>query len=65
MKMFYIPGLHPRPTRQTETEPTAAWWRDPLSHPALDAMSERELADLPFTRPTAAARPCESARCAG
>jgi hypothetical protein len=26
------------------------WLRDPLSHPALEAMSERELADLPFRR---------------
>ncbi|HTV70937.1 MAG TPA: hypothetical protein VMF90_20605 [Rhizobiaceae bacterium] len=25
------------------------WLRDPLSHPVLDAMSERELADLPFS----------------
>jgi hypothetical protein len=23
-------------------------WRDPLSHPALRAMTSRELADLPF-----------------
>lgn len=25
-----------------------AWRRDPLAHPALQAMSQRELADLPF-----------------
>lgn len=25
-----------------------AWRRDPLAHPALQAMSERELADLPL-----------------
>lgn len=25
------------------------WLRDPLSHPALDTMSQRELADLPFS----------------
>ena len=24
------------------------WRRDPLSHPALQAMSQRELGDLPF-----------------
>ncbi len=24
------------------------WQRDPLSHPALDAMTQRELGDLPF-----------------
>jgi len=26
------------------------WRRDPLTHPALAAMSPRELADLPFDR---------------
>jgi hypothetical protein len=26
------------------------WVRDPLSHPVLDSMSERELGDLPFRR---------------
>jgi hypothetical protein len=26
------------------------WRRDPLSHPVLEAMSPRELADLPFDR---------------
>jgi len=26
------------------------WCRDPLSHPVLDGMSERELGDLPFRR---------------
>lgn len=26
------------------------WRRDPLAHPALEAMSVRELADLPFDR---------------
>lgn len=25
-----------------------AWRRDPLSHPAIRAMSQREIADLPF-----------------
>lgn len=24
-------------------------WRDPLSHPAIRAMSSREIADLPFS----------------
>ena len=27
----------------------AEWIRDPLAHPDLDAMSERQLADLPFS----------------
>lgn len=26
------------------------WLRDPLSHPALESMSQRELGDLPFRR---------------
>jgi hypothetical protein len=26
----------------------ADWWRDPLSHPDIKAMSERARADLPF-----------------
>ena len=30
---------------------------DPLAHPALAAMSERQLADLPFPRPEPAAAP--------
>ena len=40
--------------RRRETQPVAemclAWVCDPLSHPALQTMSERELADLPFRR---------------
>ena len=27
---------------------TANWVTDPLSHPVLDTMSERELGDIPF-----------------
>ena len=27
-----------------------SWWRDPLAHPDIAAMSPRELADLPFNR---------------
>ncbi|MBZ9853017.1 hypothetical protein LB566_04355 [Mesorhizobium sp. CA13] len=27
---------------------TVAWLTDPLSHPVLSAMSERELGDMPF-----------------
>ncbi len=40
--------------RRTHIQPTTeirlAWMRDPLSHPDLQTMSERELADLPFCR---------------
>ena len=28
----------------------ATWYRDPLSHPSISRMSERERADLPFDR---------------
>ncbi|MER8635746.1 hypothetical protein [Mesorhizobium sp. M1365] len=32
---------------QDDSEATS-WVTDPLSHPVLDTMSERELADMPF-----------------
>lgn len=35
---------------RAETETRLRWLRDPLAHPVLEAMSERELADLPFGR---------------
>ena len=31
-----------------EADHKARWQRDPLAHPALETMSERELADLPI-----------------
>ncbi|TIV71894.1 MAG: hypothetical protein E5V89_07965 [Mesorhizobium sp.] len=37
----------PRPVGRDEGE-IARWVVDPLSHPALDSMSERELGDMPF-----------------
>lgn len=41
----------------------AGWVRDPLSHPVLNTMSERELGDMPF-RLTARRTAFESAtRC--
>lgn len=49
------------PIRPTEGE-TAGWVRDPLSHPVLDTMSERELADMPF-RLTARRTAFETATC--
>ncbi|TIW36771.1 MAG: hypothetical protein E5V71_18225 [Mesorhizobium sp.] len=36
-----------RQSRLHESE-TARWATDPLSHPVLDTMSERELPDVPF-----------------
>ncbi len=37
------------------------WARDPLSHPALETMSQRELGDLPFRRGHPGLRDCEPA----
>ncbi|ACP24504.1 hypothetical protein NGR_c07110 [Sinorhizobium fredii NGR234] len=34
--------------RDDRGEASAAWSRDPLQHPDLARMAERELADLPF-----------------
>ncbi len=45
------------------TERRLEWLRDPLAHPVIEAMSERELADLPFSRGPSRARAAE-ARCA-
>lgn len=40
-----------RPGRPAREEVLCLQWvRDPLSHPVLDSMSERELGDLPFRR---------------
>jgi hypothetical protein len=36
------------PSRAGRLGPNVAWRRDPLSHPALRAMSQRDLGDLPF-----------------
>ncbi|WP_144377297.1 hypothetical protein [Mesorhizobium amorphae] len=51
------------PTRPTDGD-IAGWVRDPLSHPVLDTMSERELGDMPF-RLTARRTDFETARCCG
>jgi uncharacterized protein YjiS (DUF1127 family) len=42
-------GLSMKPSDDS-CECRADWLRDPLAHPALDSMSERELADLAFSR---------------
>jgi uncharacterized protein YjiS (DUF1127 family) len=52
-------GLSIKPS-DADWERRAEWLRDPLAHPALDAMSERELADLPFTRGTHPNRSAEA-----
>ncbi len=60
MKIFFIPRLRRRTLRPLDAEAVAAWRRDPLSHPALNAMSERELADLPLAQPRFVAKSCEA-----
>lgn len=44
------PGLLGRWRGGSQPTPreAAAWRRDPLSHPVLQAMTPRELGDLPF-----------------
>lgn len=59
MKMFYMAGLRRRASQPVDMETMAAWRRDPLSHPALRHMDERELADLPLARLRFAAQTCE------
>lgn len=39
-----------KPASAVSAEERVQWLRDPLSHPALEAMSARELGDLPFGR---------------
>lgn len=64
MKMSYMAGLRRRASQPVDMETMAAWRRDPLSHPALRDMDERELADLPLGRPRFAAQSCEEKPCA-
>lgn len=49
LKFFWSRIRRSEATRQLFAE--ARIVRDPLSHPALRAMSARELADIPFPRP--------------
>jgi hypothetical protein len=47
---FPFPWSFHRPVRHAQHAPTGP---DPIDHPAIAAMSLRELADLPLWRPTA------------
>lgn len=49
MIKFLLSRLRLAPILPTN-EQRLAWMRDPLSHPALQCMNERELGDLPFRR---------------
>lgn len=42
-----LSGTRPGQARVGDAE-IARWMIDPLSHPALDRMTERELGDVPF-----------------
>ena len=56
-------GLSSKPTLANgDAERRAEWIRDPLSHPALEVMSERELADLPFRSAPSRTRLAEAGR---
>ena len=43
-----LKGLSSAGSRQPHDSEITRWVVDPLSHPVLDAMSERELGDVPF-----------------
>ena len=49
IKLFWSRFRRADATRQLFEE--ARYAADPLSHPAIKAMSARELADMPFPRP--------------
>ncbi|TGQ34272.1 hypothetical protein [Mesorhizobium sp. M00.F.Ca.ET.216.01.1.1] len=50
MKILSWLRIFPAGARQDQRSEgeTVRWVADPLSHPALDVMSERELGDVPF-----------------
>ncbi|MGO4833384.1 hypothetical protein AB4144_14035 [Rhizobiaceae sp. 2RAB30] len=61
MKIFSILTKPLAQVKFFSEDERAAWARDPLSHPELEQMSVRELADLPFNRgyrQPASARAC-------
>ncbi|RUU50064.1 hypothetical protein [Mesorhizobium sp. M2C.T.Ca.TU.002.02.1.1] len=43
-----LKGLSGTMARPRDDGEIARWITDPLSHPVLDTMSERELGDMPF-----------------
>ncbi|MBZ9763063.1 hypothetical protein LB553_19575 [Mesorhizobium sp. CA8] len=44
----FLRGLSAAEARPRDNGEIARWITDPLSHPVLDTMSERELGDMPF-----------------
>jgi hypothetical protein len=68
MKIFSIGTRAAGETRRTSCKTSAgekSWILDPLSHPDVEAMTERELADLPFNRGYREAPECAGERCRG
>ncbi|MER9301341.1 hypothetical protein NKJ06_11440 [Mesorhizobium sp. M0293] len=45
LKVFFAASTPYEPRRESEAQ---RWLTDPLSHPVLNTMSERELGDVPF-----------------
>jgi hypothetical protein len=50
LKFLLSRFCHRSNLRRPEPVLCLQWVRDPLSHPTLEGMSERELGDLPFRR---------------
>ncbi|MEI9405452.1 hypothetical protein [Mesorhizobium argentiipisi] len=46
--LSFLRGLSVAEAGPPEDGEIARWISDPLSHPVLDTMSERELGDMPF-----------------
>ncbi|MER8461302.1 hypothetical protein [Mesorhizobium sp. M1396] len=59
LKGFFAAGSAYEPSRESEAQ---RWLTDPLSHPVLNTMSERQLGDVPF-RLTARRTVHETAGC--
>ncbi|TGQ26132.1 hypothetical protein EN802_29560 [bacterium M00.F.Ca.ET.159.01.1.1] len=57
-----LKGFSSTQARPSDEGEIARWVIDPLSHPVLDTMSERELGDMPF-RLTARQTVHETASC--
>lgn len=56
MIQFLCTILAGRPAGLRPGDPADCWRLDPLSHPAIRRMTERERSDLPFDRERLAAR---------
>ncbi|MEK6400292.1 MULTISPECIES: hypothetical protein [unclassified Mesorhizobium] len=48
--LSFVQALFESASGQPAHDDVTVWLHDPLAHPALETMSERELGDLPFNR---------------